>query len=113
VRAQPEIAAEPDEVGRQFPLERRQLGDAARLDELTESCFDAGADPPQLTRAPGAHQLRDRKRHAADRFGSATVGTRHVRVRLGELEQGRERVQAVGDLRIVHRWIRQTSTRRR
>ena len=103
LRAEPEVAAEADEIGRELALELRQLGDLARLDELAQPRLDPRADPAQLARPPGPHELGDRERRAADRLGGAAVGAGRVRVRLGELEQRRERVQAVGDLGIVHR----------
>ena len=103
LRAEPEVAAEADEIGRELALELCQLGDLARLDELAQPRLDPRADPAQLAHPPRPHQLRDRDRRAADRLGGAAVGAGRVRVRLGELEQRRERVQAVGDLGVVHR----------
>ena len=102
LRPEPEIAAEADELGRELALELGQLGDLARLDELAQPRLDPAADPAQLAHAPGPHELGDRDRRAADRLGGAAVGARRVRVRVGELEQRRERVQAVGDPGVVH-----------
>ena len=99
---EPEVAAEADELGRELALELRQLGDLARLDELAQPRLDPRADPAQLAHPPGPHQLGDRHRRAADRLGGAAVGARRVRVRVGELEQRRERLQAVGDPGVVH-----------
>ena len=42
------------------------------------------------------------RRRTADRLGGAAVGAGRVRVRLAELEQSGERVEAVGDLAVVH-----------
>ncbi len=106
LRPQAEIAAEPDEVRRELALELRQLGDVARLDELPQPGLDPRPDPAQLTRPPGPHQLRDGHRRAADRLGGAAIRAHRVRVAVGELEQGPERVQAVGDLAILHRSAR-------
>ena len=47
--------------------------------------------PAQLAHAPGAHELGDRHRRAADRLGGAAVRADRVRVGLDELEQRRER----------------------
>jgi hypothetical protein len=101
--AQAEIAAHADQIGGELTLELRQLGDPARLDELAQARLDPRADPAQLARAAGPHQLRDREPGTTDGLGRATVGASHVRVRLGELEQRRERVEAIGDLGVVHR----------
>ena len=68
----------------------------------SQTRFDAGADPAQLTRAARAHELGHRDRRGADRLSSAAVGASGVRVRLGELEQCSERAEAVGDLRVIH-----------
>ena len=94
-----EIATEADEAGRELALELGQLGDVAGLDELAQPRLDPAADPAQLAHPAAAHELGDRDAGArADRLGRAAVGAGRVRVRVGELEQRRERVQPVGDL---------------
>ena len=100
---EPEIAAEADQIGRELALELRQLGDLARLDQLAQPRLDPGADATQVAHTPALHELGHRRRRAADRLGGPAVGTRRVRASLAELEQRRERVQAVGDLGIPHR----------
>ena len=102
LRAQPEVAAEADEVGRELALELRQLGDLAGLDELAQPRLDPRADPAQLAHPPGPHELGDGDRRGADRLGGAAVGAGRVGVRVGEVEQRRERVQPVGDPGVVH-----------
>ena len=102
LRGQSEVAAEPDEVRRELALELGQLGDRARLDELAQLRLDARPDPAQLPDPPRAHEVRDRRRRAPDRLGGAPVRAGAVRVRLGELQQPRERLEPVGDPRVVH-----------
>ena len=103
LRAQPEVAAEADEVRRELALELGQLGDRARLDELAQPAPRCSRPmPAQLPDPPGAHEVGDGGRRAADGLRRPPVGARAVRVRLGELEQARERLQPVGDLRVVH-----------
>ena len=102
LRGQPEVAAEADEVRRELPLELGELGDRARLDELTQLRLDARPDPAQLPDPPRAHEVRDGRRRAPDRLGGAPVRAGAVRVRFGELEQPRERLELVRDARVVH-----------
>ena len=102
LRGQPEVTAEADEVRRELALELGQLGDRARLDELAQLRLDARPDPAQLPDPPGAHEVRDRQRRAADRVGGAPVRAGAVRVRFGELEQPGERLEPVRDPRVVH-----------
>jgi hypothetical protein len=101
-RGQPEVAAEADEAGRQLALELGQLGDVAGLDQLAQPRLDARPDPPQPPDLPGPHEVRDRDRRRADRLRRPAVRARGVRVRLGELEQRRERLEPVGDAGVVH-----------
>ena len=86
LRGQPEVAAEADEVRRELALELGELGDRARLDELTQLRLDARPDPAQLPDPPRAHEVRDRRRRAPDGLGGAPVRAGAVGVRLGELE---------------------------
>jgi hypothetical protein len=99
--AQPEIAAEADELGGQLALELLELGYPARLDQLEQPRLDARTDPAQLANATRPDQLRDWDRRAANRLGGAPVGPRGVGIRVGQLEQGRERVEAPGQLAVV------------
>jgi hypothetical protein len=100
-RGQAEVAAEPDQLRRQLALELGELRDPAGLDELAKPPFDATSDPAQLAHPPGAHEGGDVDPRVADRLRGAAVGAGRVRVRLGELEQRRERLQAVGDLAVA------------
>ena len=59
LRAQPEIAAETDQPGRQLALELRQLGDVARLHELAQPRLDPRADAAQLAHPTRPHELGD------------------------------------------------------
>jgi hypothetical protein len=98
-----EIATEADETRRELAFELGQLGDVARLDELAQPRLDPPADPAQLAHPAGAHELGDGDPSRADGLGSAAVGAGRVGVRVAEVEQRRERLQAVRDCGIVHR----------
>ena len=100
--AEPEIAAETDEIGSELALELLELGDLARLDELAQPRLDPGADSAQPPHVAPAHELGDGQRRLPDRLGRAPVRAGRVRVRLGQLQQRSHRVQAVGDLAVVH-----------
>ena len=59
---------------------------------------------PRSSRARAfAHEVGDRKAGGPDRVGGAPVRAHRVRIALGHLEQRRERLEAVGDLGVVHR----------
>ena len=98
--AEPEQPTEPDELRRDLALELVQLRDPSRLDELPQPRLDPGADPAQLAHPTGADELGNRRRRLADRLGRAPVRPRRVRARPGEVEQSRERLEPVGDLRV-------------
>ena len=102
-RPEPEVATEADQLGRELALELRELGDLAGLHELPQPGLDPRADAAQLAHPPGLHQPGDRDRRAADRLGRAAIGARHVRVRVGQVQQRRERLEAIGDPGVVHR----------
>ena len=104
-RGQPEVAAEPDQPGRQLALELGELRDVAGLDQLAQPRLDARADPAQLPHPPGGDEPRDRDRRIADHVGRAAVRADRVGVGLRQLQQHGEGVEAVGDLRVVHRGI--------
>ena len=101
--AEPEIAPEPHQARGEVALQLGELGDLPGLDQLAQPRLDPGPDPPQLTHPAGADELRERDRRVADRLGGAAVGARRVGVRIGELEQRGEGLQAVGDPGVVHR----------
>jgi hypothetical protein len=101
-RAQPEVAAEADEAGHELVLELGQLGDVAGVHQLAQARLDPRADPAQVAHAPRPHQIGDRDRRGADRLGRAAVGAGGVGVGLGELEHRGERLQPIGDDRVVH-----------
>ena len=75
----------------------------ARLDELAQPRLDPRADPAQVAHPPGRARAR-RPATAAPRIVSAA--RRYARAVYGfasrQLEQRRERVEPVGDLRVVH-----------
>ena len=100
--AQAEVAAEADEVRRQLALDLSELLDLARLHQLAQPRLDPLADPAQLADPATAHEVLDWERGTPDRLGGAAVGADRVRVRLDELEHQRERLQAIGDLGVVH-----------
>jgi hypothetical protein len=101
--AEPEVAAQADELRRHLPFELLQLGDLAGLHELAQPRLDAPADSSQLAHPPGPQQLLDRDPGRADRLGGTPVRARRVGIRLDELEQRGERVEAIGDLGVLHR----------
>ena len=76
--AQPEVAAEADQPGRELALELRELGDLPRLDQLAQPRLDPRADPAQLAHPAGPHQLGDRAR--ARRGSSRPPGGRRAAV---------------------------------
>ena len=76
LRAEPQVAAETDQVGRELALELCQLGDLARLDELAQPRLDPRADSAQLAHAPDLTSSATGDGGAADRLGGATVGAR-------------------------------------
>ena len=90
---------EPDELGRHLALQLVELGDPPRLEELAEPRLDPRADAAQLADATGLHELGDRRLRLADQLGSPPVGAR-CRGSLREVEQGRERLEPVRDLRV-------------
>ena len=101
--AESEVAPEADEIRRELALELLQLADLAGLDELAQPRLDPRADPPQLADPSGPHELAHGRRGAADHLGRAAVRAGRVRAGVAELEQRRQRVQAIGDLGVVHR----------
>ena len=103
LRAEPEIAAEAD----QLRAPARAPAPPARRSRPSRPARAAAPRSPGRSRAARARGP-DRTSSAtgtgvvADRLGGAPVRARRVRVRIGELEQRRERVQAVGDLVVLH-----------
>ena len=69
--AQPEIAAEPDQVRHELALELGELGDLSRGQELAQSGVDPGADATKLATSTGGDELGDRRRAATDRVSAA------------------------------------------
>ena len=102
LRAEPEVTSEADKIGRELALERCQLDDLTGFDEFAQPRLDSGSDPAQLARPSRPHEFGDGNRRAPDRLRGTAIGAGRVRVRFDELEQQRERIQAVSDLRIVH-----------
>ena len=99
--AEPEVAPEADEIGRQLALELGQLGDLAGLDQLAQPRLDSVADSTQLADAARPYELGDRD-GAPGSSRRPAIGADRVRVRLDELEHHRERLEAIGDLVVVH-----------
>jgi hypothetical protein len=100
LRREPEEAAEADDVGRQLALELFDLGDLARLDELLQTRLDAGTDASELAHAPLADELGHRRFRLANERGGATVCPSRERIGARQLDQRRERLEAVSDCRI-------------
>jgi hypothetical protein len=101
LRSHAEEASEPDQLGLHLALELVELGDAARLDELAQSSRDPRADPAQLLDAAGRDELGDRRLRLADRLGRAAVRARRVVAAARQVKQARERLELLGDVRIV------------
>ncbi len=110
LRADAEQPPEADQLRLHLALELVELRDRARLDQLAEACGDARPDPAELLHPSRAHELADRRPRLADRLGSAAVGARRVAARAGQLEQGCERLQSLGDLSVVRRPRRHVET---
>ena len=91
LRAQAQVAADPDELRIGFPLQLLELGDRARLDELAQASLDRAADPAQFAHASRPHELGDVGRRRADEIGRPPVRANAVRARPGEVERGGER----------------------
>ena len=100
LRPDAEEAAEPDELRLHLTFELVELGDAAGLDELAQARRDPGADPPQLLYAPSGNELGDRRLRLADRLGRSSISARRVEAGAGKVEECRETLQLLGDLRI-------------
>ena len=111
--AQPEVAAEADEVRHKVALELGELRDLSRRHELAQAGLDPGADPPQLATATGGDELGDRHPAVADALGCPPVGADRVRIGVAELQHRREGVEPVGDLGVVHYVAAALSTRSR
>ena len=62
---------------------------------------DPASDPAELADTSGPDEICDPRLGGADQVGGATVRPRRVRVRSGELEQGRERIEPLGDRTVV------------
>ena len=100
---EPEQPTEPDELRRDLALQRVQLREPSRLDELAQPRLDPGPDPAQVAHTPGADELGNRRRRLANRLRRAAVRTRRVRARPLDVEQPGERLEPVGDLRVRER----------
>ena len=99
--AEPEVEAEPDQVGPQLTLELGQLGDLAGLDQLAQAPLDARPDPPQPAHLAGADEAGHRELRRAHGLRGPPVGARGVGIRVRELEQRGEGLEALGDGRVV------------
>ena len=100
LRPQPEQPSQPDELRSDLLLELLQLVQRAGLDELLQPQLDPRPDSPQLARPARAHEVRHRRLRLANHLRGAPVGPRRVVTRLRQVEQRRERLQLVGDLRV-------------
>jgi hypothetical protein len=83
-------------------LQLVELRDASGLDELLQAAGDARADSAQFLHAPVGDELRDRRFRLADRLGGAAVRPRRVVTGAGKVEQARERLQLLCDVRVRH-----------
>ena len=102
LRAEPDEAAEADELRLHLALELVELGDRPGLDELAEASGDPWPDPAELLHAAGADELVDRRLRLADRLGCPAVGARGVGAGARKVEQRRKRLQALGDRSVLH-----------
>src|SRR5204862_4122591 len=90
-----------DELRLDLPLELAQLGDLARLDELSKPRLDAGSDPAQLPHPSRADELRHGRLRRADELRRAPVGASAVVAGSREVEQRGERLDPLGDRGVV------------
>ena len=97
----PTQAPEADELGLHLGLELVDLREAACLDQLSQPCLDRRADAAQLPHPPLPDELGDRRGRRTDQLGRAPVRAHAVGARSCEIEQRRERLQPLGDQRVV------------
>ena len=98
----PSSRATPDELRQRLRLQLVELGDPAGLDELSEAPLDARADSGQLARPPCAHERRHVRGRRADQLRRTPVCAHGVRAGAVQLEQGGERLEALGEGGVVH-----------
>ena len=102
LRRDAEQRRDADELRQRLRLQLVQLGDPAGLDELAQPRLDSRPDPGQLAHATLAHQRSDVCGCRADHVRRPTVRAHGVVAGAVQVEQGRERVEAVGEGRVVH-----------
>ena len=100
LRPEAEQPPEPDQLRRDLALQLVELCDPPRLDQLLQPRLDPRADPAQLAHAPRPDEIGDRRLRLADHLGRAPVRPRRVGVRPREVEERRERLEPVRDLRV-------------
>ena len=102
LRCDTQQATEADELDAHVLLELSKLGDIARLDQLLQPAGDPRPDAPELLYDAFPDELLHGHRRRADGLRGAAVRARRVAVGAHELEEERKRVQALGDLRVLH-----------
>ena len=66
------------------------------VSELAKPRLDPAADAAKLPDAACPDELRDRSRRPADELGSSAIRPRAEGARVGELQEDRERLEALG-----------------
>ena len=96
LRRHPQKTSHADELRHRLGLELTQLRQLAGRHELVQARLDAWADAGQLAHSPRAHELGDVDGCRADQLGGPPVGANRVVAGAGQVEQGREGLQPLG-----------------
>ncbi len=99
--AEAQQPSEADKLWRDCALELCELGDLARLDELAELPLDASPDAPELASPARADEPGDRRRGSSDESSRAAVCTHAIWVRPRQVEKCCERLEPIGELRVL------------
>jgi hypothetical protein len=101
LRREADEAGQPNELGANGCLQLVELREPPGLDELAEARLDRAADSGQFPDATTAHEAGDIRRRRADQLGGAPVRAHAVEARARQVEQGGERLEPVGEPRVV------------